>query len=87
MVSELLHSISNMGTTRVFEVEIATTEKNMSLEIDIFSRSQNVVVVSCRVSVNKETTMTSSSEDILEKVIDAYLVRVRKCVIFVIELI
>ena len=61
MVSELLHSISNMGTTRVFKVEIATTErkKNMSLEIDIFSRSQNVVVVSCRVSVNKDTTMTS----------------------------
>ena len=59
----------------------------MSLEIDIFYRSQNVVVVSCRVSVNKDTTMTSSSEDILEKVIDAYLVRVRKCVIFVIELI
>ena len=60
MVSELLHSISNMGTTRVFEVEIATTErKKMSLEIDIFSRSQNVVVVSCRVSVNKDTSMTS----------------------------
>ena len=50
-----------MGTTRVFEVEIATTKrkKNMSLEIDIFSRSQNMVVVSCRVSVNKDTTMTS----------------------------
>ena len=49
-----------MGTTRVFEVEIATTErkKNMSLEIDIFSRPQNVVVVSCQVSVNKDTTMT-----------------------------
>ena len=60
----------------------------MSLEIDVFSRSQNVVVVSCRVSVNKDTTMTSSSEGILEKVIDAYLVRVRKYVIFfVIELI
>ena len=59
----------------------------MSFEIDIFSRSQNVVVVSCRVSVNKDTTITSSSEGILEKVIDAYLVRVRKCVIFVIELI
>ena len=85
MVSELLHSISNMGTTRVFEVEIAT--KKMSLEIDIFSQSQNVVVVSCRVSVNKDTTMTSSSEGILEKVIDVYLVRVRNCVIFVIELI
>ena len=49
-----------MGTTRVFEVEIATTErKKMSLEIDIFSRSQNVVVVSCRVLINKDTTMTS----------------------------
>ena len=60
MISELLHSISNMGTTRVFVVEIATTaRKKMSLEIDIFSRSQNVVVVSCRVSVNKDTTMTS----------------------------
>ena len=59
----------------------------MSLEIDIFSRSQNVVVVSCRVSVNKYTTMNSSSEGILEKVIDVYLVRVRNCVIFVIELI
>ena len=59
MVSELLHFISNMGTTRVFEVEIATARKKMSLEIDIFSRSQNVVVVSCRVSVNKDTTMTS----------------------------
>ena len=57
----------------------------MSLEIDIFSRSQNVVVVSCRVSVNKDTTMTSSSEGILEKVIDAYLVRVRKCVILLLD--
>ena len=53
----------------------------MSLEIDIFSRSQNVVVVSCRVSVNKDNTMTSQSKGIFEKVIDAYLVRVRKCVI------
>ena len=87
MVSELLHSISNMGTTRVFEVEIATTErkKNMSLEIDIFSRSQNVVVVSCRVSVNKDNTMTSQSKGIFEKVIDAYLVRVRKCVILLLN--
>ena len=61
MVSELLHSISNMGTTRVFEIEKATTErkKNVSLEIDIFSRLQNVVVVSSRVSINKDTTMTS----------------------------
>ena len=59
----------------------------MSLEIGIFSRSQNVVIVSCRVSVNKNTTMTSYSEGIFENVIDAYLVRVRKCVIFVIELI
>ena len=76
-----------MGTTRVFEVEIATTEtkKNMSLDIDIFSRSQNVVVVSCRVSVNKDNTMTSQSKGIFEKVIDAYLVRVRKCVILLLD--
>ena len=76
-----------MGTTRVFEVEIATTErkKNMSLGIEIFSRSQNVVVVSCRVSVNKDNTMTSQSKGIFEKVIDAYLVRVRKCVILLLN--
>ena len=61
MLSELIHSISNMGTTRLFEVEIATTERknNLSLEIDIFSQSQNVVVVLCRVADNKDTTMTS----------------------------
>ena len=57
----------------------------MSLEIDIFSRSQNLVVVSCQVLVNKDTTMTSYSEGILEKVIDAYLVRVRKCVILLLD--
>ena len=76
-----------MGTTRVFEVKIATTErkKNVSLEIDIFSRSQNVVVVSCRVSVNKDNTMTSQSKGIFEKVIDAYLVRVRTCVILLLN--
>ena len=31
MVSELLHSISNMGTTRVFEVEITTTERKKNV--------------------------------------------------------
>ena len=31
MVSELLHFISNMGTTRVIEVEIAITEKKKNV--------------------------------------------------------